>query len=216
LNFSVISTALAQERNKFRPNYINFNYAFQNAKFNSIDKVSSNIGAALTVGHTYYILKSKPLGGVVRFGIDATWIDINYANYNLKLSSIPSPQAEFYNISDLVEQKIHQLEIGMQVGPSITITPIENLNLSAYFRFAPSFSTSVRVIDEDTYVDRGYASFFVAGASVAYKMISLGVEQRWGKPKYKSINLSDVTPELTSFKTKVQTEAIRLYLSLRF
>lgn len=103
----------AQDKHSIRPNYVNFNYAFQDIKLKGSDKVSSDVAAALTVGHTFYLFKSRPLGGMVRFGVDATWIDVNYAYYDLSSGSTTSGS-----------DRVHQLELGMQVGPSVTVTPV--------------------------------------------------------------------------------------------
>ncbi|MGL5014844.1 MAG: hypothetical protein ACRC6V_11215 [Bacteroidales bacterium] len=205
LTLSSFSIITAQDKYSLRPNYVNFNYALQDIKLKGSDKVSSDVAAALTVGHTFYLFKSRPLGGMVRFGIDATWIDVNYAYYDLSDGSTTSGS-----------DRVHQLELGMQVGPSVTVTPVKGLNISAYFRFAPSFATRVAVDDdiEENYVGGAYASFFVTGASVSYKIIGLGVEKRWGNPNYKNINF-DIEGIRTPLPTTLNTDAIRLYLTIR-
>lgn len=66
---------------------------------------------------------------------------------------------------------------GMHIGHSVTVNPIDNLKASVYFRYAPSYAG---MYADDEYYSGGYASFFVSGLSVAYKVISVGVEKRWG------------------------------------
>lgn len=204
---ALMTFSLAQNTYTLRPSYLNLSYVHQNLKFAGADKVNSSFGAAFTIGHTYYICKNKPIANMIRFGLDATWLDLNYANYNFK-----DPMQE-------EKEKIHQLEIGMQVGPSVTITPVKNLNISAYFRFAPSFAALF--MQEDKKVGRSYASFFVTGASVTYKIIGLGIEKRWGKCTYKGVNLEDGEDEETAysllpFSSAVKTNGLRIYLSFRF
>lgn len=58
------------------------------------------------------------------------------------------------------------------------------------------------------YYSGGYASFFVSGLSVAYKVISVGVEKRWGTVKY---DRSD-----TDEKTKFKVSGPRFYIGFRF
>ncbi|MGL4992956.1 MAG: hypothetical protein ACRC6R_02295 [Bacteroidales bacterium] len=205
LILSYVTIANAQDKYSMRPNYVNFNYALQDISLNGSDQIRSDVAAALSVGHTFYLFNSKPLGGMVRFGIDATWIDVNYAYYDLRGTSSTS-------FSD----EIHQLELGVQVGPSITVTPIKNLNISAYFRYAPTFASRV-AFDEDldeNYVGGNYASFFVTGASISYGIIGLGVERRWGNPLYKNLDV-DIEGLRTPLPTKLETDAFRFYLSIR-
>ncbi len=91
------------------------------------------------------------------------------------------------NKEDNINIGRHQFEYAMQVGPSVTVNPIDHLKINAYFRYAPSFS-GILINDEFSY---NYASFFVTGAAISYKVISVGIESRWGKAKYKNFSIDD-------------------------
>ena len=45
--------------------------------------MKSDFGAAIVWGKTYYLHK-KPLAGMIKFGIDWSWMDLNYAQYKLE------------------------------------------------------------------------------------------------------------------------------------
>ena len=191
------------------------------------EKWHSDYAFALTMGRTYY-LHRKPILNMIKFGIDWTYLDINYANYgkiknydfdnnDYPLESYPDEQEDDINIGR------HQFEYAMQVGPSVTVNPIDHLKINAYFRYAPSFS-GILIDDE---FSCNYASFFVTGAAISYKVISVGIESRWGKTKYKNFSIDDFNEEdmdvdnpewndvISKSKRKFKTNSVRFYISFR-
>ena len=123
---------------KDRSKYFNLNYVNQKLSpdIDGWDKLGggelkSDFGAAIVWGKTYYLHK-KPLAGMIKFGIDWSWMDLNYAQYKLETYD--------YDTDELYSEKAHQLEYGMQIGPSVTINPVHHLKVSAYFRVTPSYS----------------------------------------------------------------------------
>lgn len=191
------------------------------------EKWHSDYAFALTMGRTYY-LHRKPILNMIKFGIDWTYLDINYANYgkiknydfdnnDYPLESYPDEQEDDINIGR------HQFEYAMQVGPSVTVNPIDHLKVNAYFRYAPSFS-GILIDDE---FSCNYASFFVTGAAISYKVISVGIESRWGKAKYKNFSIDDFNEEdmdvdnpewndvISKSKRKFKTNSVRFYISFR-
>jgi len=172
-------------------------------------KWKSDFGASFQMGRTYY-LHRKPLGGMVKFGIDWVCIDMNYAKYSPAFSGEalenqnsseggPSGAANEKGFEDFGQDGYrsenglefdlgcHQFETSMQVGPSVTVNPVKYLMVNGYFRYAPSFS-GVLLDDE---FHGGFASFFTAGGLISWKAIGLGVEARWGKAKYSSFSFEE-------------------------
>ena len=152
------SMVSAQENNnRLRKKYRNLSFVkqeFEPASYFGMDQtLKSNFGAAFTVGRTFYLHK-KPIAGLIRFGLDATWFDLNYTNYKLEYRWEDNYDEE----EEPETSNFHQAEIGMQVGPSVTVNPVGKLNVNAYFRFAPSFSA---LYDDDTLLGN-YASYFGA------------------------------------------------------
>ena len=75
---------------KDRSKYFNLNYVNQKLSpdIDGWDKLGggelkSDFGAAIVWGKTYYLHK-KPLAGMIKFGIDWSWMDLNYAQYKLE------------------------------------------------------------------------------------------------------------------------------------
>lgn len=209
LGFLIVAQATAQE-SKLRKKYRNLSFSTIEMKQGDAPSLKSNYGAAFTTGRTYFVHK-KPIAGMIRFGVDATWFDINYNNYKVE-----------YRYSDQGESKsevssFHQADIGVQVGPSITVNPISKLNVHGYFRYAPSFSA---LYDGDSFRG-GYASYFVGGGAVSYGVIGLGVEARFGGCNYKTFGGGededkgyDAEPTTTISKSKFS--GMRVYLTFRF
>ena len=203
---------------KDRSKYFNLNYVNQKLSpdIDGWDKLGggelkSDFGAAIVWGKTYYLHK-KPVAGMIRFGIDATWIDLSYANYSREETYDDGYGTEIEKLT------AHQAEIGMQVGPSVTVRPLRKLQAHLYFRFAPSFAG---LYDGDAF--RGnYASFFVTGLSVSYGVIGLGIEKRWGKCRYKEFGggedeYGDYGYAEEPYDTpKLKTSGLRAYVNFRF
>ncbi len=201
-----------------RARYFNIAYVFQSLTFTDLNnlKWKSSFGIALSSGKTYYLHK-KPLAGMMKFGIDWTMCDLNYAKYNDPSWTNRTP-SDGEEVIDLA-LGLHQADIAMQVGPSFTINPVDQLKIGIYFRYAPTFSMVV-LNDELGY---NYVSFFNAGISVSYRFISIGFENRWGNASYRNISFSDVNEDaenfgdiFNSFNRKLRTNSMRLYVSLRF
>lgn len=170
--------------------YFNIAYSKQKFKFDDGESwMKNDYGVALTRGRTYYV--AKPVKNMLRVGIDWTMFDLNFSSYSY----------EYEDFYDTEKEYIYQGEIGMQVGPSLTVTPVTDLMINGYVRYAPSFSC---IYDDDFYCN--YGSFFVSGVSLAYRTISLGVEGRWGRTKLK----------FDDEKATLKTAAARFYVGFRF
>lgn len=177
-------------------------------------EIKSKFGISLSWGKTYYLHK-KPLARMIKIGLDWSWLDINYANYSPESSAGEFGQEESGST-------MHQAEIGMSFGPSVTVNPIHQLKVSGYFRFTPSYSGLYA--DESFY--HHYATFFNTGFSVAWKVISIGCEWRWGTATYDGLafdeeslsNDEDASGEILSDlgKQKFKTKSMRVYLGFRF
>lgn len=160
-------SAMAQDEKTIktrRPKYVNLGYVLQqDVTLETGEVLKPEFGATLNRGRTYYLHK-RPIAKFLSFGIDATWIDLNYAMYKP------------HKFMTYDETSLHQAEIAMQVGPSITLTPAKRLQLHLYGRFAPTFA--LRYVDKK--VGGNYASMFVAGGNLSFGFFGVGVEYRKG------------------------------------
>lgn len=148
-------------------------------------------------GRTSY-LHSKPIAGMIKFGIDYGFIDVTYSKLELKEISYSGesgtrasdgfddivsgdPDGDI-GISELtgIDLGMHKIDYALHVGPSISVNPWNKLIATAYFHVMPTASS---IIQNDNF-SYGFGCMMAAGVSVAYKAISLGVEGVWGKIKY--------------------------------
>lgn len=216
-------TAMAQndEIKTRRPKYVNLGYVMQEVALESGEILKPKLSVTLNRGRTFY-LHRNPIANFLNFGIDATWADVNYSMFDM--GEAP---------------KMHQAEIGMQVGPSITFTPVKRLQIHIYGRYAPTFALRY---DGDV-IGGNYASMFVAGGNLSYSFFGVGVEYRKGSTIYKEFGggslsgllgggddeedlpaelfstrtAADVTGEGNSlFGSKNVLEGLRIYVTFRF
>ena len=185
---------------KDRKGYFNFMYGKQDLTFEEDGeesfKLKSDWAAAISFGRTYYLHK-RPIAGMIKFGLDWSFLDLNVGSFKVE-------EDDGYEV---YEETLYKGEAGMQFGPSVTINPISHLKVAAYFRVVPSYSAAYY---DDEFKGK-YATFFTYGVSLSYKVISLGVEQRWGKTEF---DFGDEDYE--SFKVNVKSKGPRFYLSFRY
>ena len=224
---------------KDRAKYFNLAYVKQKLQYKDIDglQYESDFGVAISRGRTYYLHK-KPILKMIKFGIDWTQFDINYAKYGKLTEDLsettgdPSVSGEESMDLDL---GMHQLDFGMHFGLSLTVNPVSHLKVNGYYRFAPS--ASLILLDDDVSVQ--FVPFNVFGGAISYKVISIGVEARKGSAKYKNfsvnedaessmegwedienpgdINTGDLLDDVNnSEKINFKTLSTRVYISFRF
>lgn len=206
---------------KKRSGYFNIGYVSQELSFVDMPdaKFSSKWGVSLSSGKTFYLHK-KPIGGVLKFGLDWTWFDLNVANYDCasRFDGEYDPDYDYEDESDMpafLRDKMYQAEIGMQFGPSITVNPVDHLKITAYFRVTPSYSGIY--YDEEFF--GSYATVLNPGVSVAWKLLSVGFEYRTGKANYKNFMLEESEEDISFVsgdKVKMETGGFRIYFGFRF
>lgn len=197
-----------QEDMPARTRFTNIGFSATTMKQDGLPKLKSDIGVNLSKGTTYYL--HKPIAHRLRFGIEAVWADITYSNY--KVTYIDPEYPEYFDKTNM-----HELEIGMQVGPAVNFNVHRNSELHGYFRYAPSFSG---FYNGDEF-EAGFANFFVGGASISWKCIGVGIEARFGSSKYKSyFSDSDegdfLEEQSKSNKIKTKFGGCRAYVTFRF
>lgn len=190
-------SSFAQETGKeWRKKFINLSFTNATISQDYVQDLKSNYGAAFTVGRTFFL--HKPIGDMLRFGIDATWFDINYTNYDI----------EHITFWETNKYQYHQGEVSMHIGPSITFEPFKIFTLHAYFQYAPTFAT-LYTGDSKTFYGN-YASLWVTGGNISYGVVGLGIESRFGKTNYKPLGSSD------SDNINSSLSGFRAYLTFKF
>lgn len=215
-----------------RKKYFNIGYTMQTFKPEYSDNIESKLGASLVIGRNYFLHK-KPIANMLKFAIDFG-SDINYAQYKDNSGyygdgsygdggygdggdvgygdrygySNGDDYDYGYEEEDNSETGLHHLDLGLHVGTSLSINPVDHLKLSAFFRFAPSYS--LLLLDGELY--HGFAPMFTYGGEISYKVIGVGIEGRSGKAKYGYMSGGSEDSE----KMPCNISALRLYISFRF
>ncbi len=166
-------------------------------------------GASLERGRTYFFNKKSPILGMVRIGLDWSYIDLQYASYKTPIGDGESFNSHFANI-------------GMQVGPSVTVTPLKGLNIKVYGHYAPSFAAFGDEKFEN--ILGGYAGHLTAGIHASFKVLTLGVELRNCKAQLSEVKTDEgaIDGDLESVgdlfgeKHNVKLPATRFIVGFRF
>lgn len=163
--------------------------------------------ASFEAGTTYFINR-LPWADMLRLGIDFSYLDLQYARYRNRIG----------NTQEQIDS--HFGMIGMQVGPSLTVSPTRHVNLKAYIRYAPTFTAFASEGWKN--VVGGYAGYAVGGASASWRMITLGWEARTNAGK---ANLLDIETDGDQIfqsgspfggKQQIKAPSMRLYVGFRF
>lgn len=230
-----------------RRRYFTFNYVTSQkltATDKSIDflKQTADFGAGITLGKTYYVHKN-PLGGMVKFGIDWTYIDLTYVKYKKTFDGLSTTESgDDYSGTDSDDDDEslnfgnHQLEYAMAIGPSVTVNPIDYLKVAAYFRYMPTGS----LLLHNSEVSFGFVNGFAFGMSASWKALTIGFESRWAHGKYSNFDTEDfdanidniegdydfesgsgsasgkVDIEMPSSKLNLKNKNFRIYFGFRF
>lgn len=151
----------------WRTSYNNFGHLKSTLSLEGMHDLKSSFGFSYTTGKTYYL--HAPIAGIMRFGIDVTWFDLNYAKY--KVRQITHMYYDTF--------KYYQGDVSVHIGPSVSLQ-LGWLNIHGYIRYAPTYS----VLYTSTSLYSNYATYFIGGASISLGGIGLGVESRMGERYY--------------------------------
>lgn len=198
--------------------------------------LNPNYGFSLGLTKTYFVHK-QPIGGFMRFGIEATWFDITYTNYSNTVSFNGSNwDPDDYNYvfdygnggdydyddeeDDVPSIGNHQVDLAMGVGVSATFAPFYkmNKNLAAlkgkiYCNFMPTASLLMQSNEDENNLSVAFVPFVTFGTQISWKVLSVFVEGRWGASNYKFL-LSDDEEETT--KNGGRNAGVRVGIGLSF
>ncbi len=191
-----------------RKKFMNFSYGIQTLAPDFGNEIPGKMSFAYFSGRNIYLHK-KPVAGMIKFSIDLG-ADINYAMYGDLSGEYNIPSAmpeESKGISGR-----HQLDVGLFVGPAISVNPVSDLKVSAYFRAVPSFSG---ILLDMTEINGAFVPYFTYGAEISWRWIGLGFECRSGSAGGYT-NLFGLIQGLDCMKTGYSTSTMRFYLGLHF
>ncbi|MGM9743488.1 MAG: hypothetical protein ACI3ZC_10565 [Candidatus Cryptobacteroides sp.] len=200
-----------------RKKFLYFGYTNQSleAPGHSDYSWDSKYGANLTVGRTSYLHK-KPIAGIIKFGLDYG-MSMNVVKYNnapyqdLMYSGGYEDGYESGDEESAADNFYNNLQgdLGLFIGPSLTINPVSKLRISLYGRFLPSYSALY--LSED--YSGCFAPFITYGANISWGVISVGVEARSATMKRNVPELMEISDYKDNAKLK--TSAVTFYIGFR-
>lgn len=184
-------------------------------------ELKKDFGINMSMGRTWY-LPSKPIAGMVKFGIDWDYLDLTYVKYKkdwadglptgdtdetetpattpttpTTTSTLATGDTGGAASSDDEEDDFnfgsHLLTFSWGIGPSVTVNPINYLKVGAYFHWQPTVAASIM----DSKASWGFlANSWSFGMHASWKAIGIGFETRWGSGKLSSFDFDDdITPD---------------------
>lgn len=174
-----------------------------------------NYGFMTSLTKTYHVHK-KPIGGFLKFGIDASWFDVTYVNYKAapdwgafdnNPAYAPGTRFSWSDTSGdgdgdvLADPNLgsHQIDVAMGIGLSATFAPffysdsnnLAKLKAKLYCRFLPTFSMMLISEPNDTRFNYAFVPYISFGGMISWKVLSIFVEGRWGSANYKIGSIND-------------------------
>ncbi len=200
--------------------YIHLGYAFDqqiefaNPTFSPLGG-KAEWAASFEAGTTYFVHRI-PLAEMLRIGIDFSYLDAQYAQYNSTVG-VMGPNNQLI----LTEETGRFASLGMQVGPSFTVSPARRIHLKAYLHYSPTLT----LLSADDFKSAlgGYMGYITGGANVSWRMLTIGWEARTGRAKLGAQDLSEGKLSdwidnglFSGEKYRVKAPSMRLYFGFRF
>lgn len=223
-----------------RTKFVNFGYVSSTIKPENSPKWGSNYGFSFSNGNRYWLHKT-PIAGMIKFALDATWIDITYTNLKVMTWEEEYGGSTRYGYDDYYDDDdefseinigSHQLEIGLGIGPSVTIAPftaaqnqLKDLRGTLYFHCIPSFSGIFMDQGDGMKLNYGIVPFLKFGGCINWKALSFWVEGRWGSANYNLASAGDededyddedYEPGIRTDKWSIKTSSVRFGIGISF
>ena len=164
------------ERITPKRNYVNLAYVHQKNTFNRgalpPESLKSWFGVAAELGVTYFINEKNPASDMLYFGIDLSYLDMQFNSFKVEDTAVGLDKRDRYT---------NFLNLGIQLGPSLTIMPRERFSANLFVHYAPS--VAFYALPSYDYIYYGYAGYITLGAKVTFRYVSLGVETRYTETK---------------------------------
>jgi len=168
----------AQEDERYTTPSQSLHFAFNYGNFGqeNFPTLSSDIGAAFTVYHSYWLF--KPRSHRFQLGIDVAWFDVNYYNYKVNMHTFEGSDVKY---------TMHQGDAGIQAGVGVNFCITRDLRLHWRVCYNPAFSG----VYQNESFQGAFANYCVTGLSLTWKCIGLGIDARFGAVKYKELDFFD-------------------------
>lgn len=208
-----------------RRKFINVGYMWGGMKdLENKEKYESEFAFSFSSGKVIYFHK-KPIANMVKIGLDAG-LDLKINKYKDR----PTDDDELMHgmqggDDDAFHLGYFSLEPGLAIGPSVTVNPVSQLKVKAFFHVKPTYS--MLIVDDD--MRHSYKTTFTYGGEVLWGRIGIGIEGYTGTAKYNSFT-DDVRDSVGGIvgsdglmdeymppkgKLKFRTSGFNLYLAIK-
>lgn len=191
----------------------------------STEEMPVTLSLGLDTGRNIYLHKT-PIAGMLKIGLDLGF-DFNYMAFDLESDHNdyegPSgyvgdaPLEDYGDMDFFANLSGHHISLGLAIGPSLTLNPIDKVRICGYAHFVPSASFFAQGMS----MNIGYSPMMKYGLEASYGMIGFGVEYNHGLNTYTDMinyitvkgNDGDVSQ---LYKARYYLESFQVYLSFRF
>jgi hypothetical protein len=172
--------------------YINLSRSWQHMKFASSNSefapdLRSTEGVALEAGSTFFFNGMRPIAGMVRIGLDFSYLDAQYNRFGITGIGVNGGS---------VKLAAHYANLGMRLGPSVTVTPVRNINVRGYVHVTPSMSAVIYdefSLDNFEELKGGFSLGVAGGVQASWRFLTLGLELRDARAKLASVDPDKIT-----------------------
>ena len=216
--------ALPKHQVKGTNTYIRLGYVSAQTSGELSPRETSSYGFFLQNGHTYFV--GPTLGGIVRFGIDAIWFDINAAKYEQARRSVFDDDYGYWDCGDGGGFDIGRWTVtgSMGLGASATAAPfgwhdskgLRALRAKVYFHYKPSVGLCTASADGETELAVAFCNLYECGGMISWKAIGLGIEGSWGSGKFKPMEFDPESGPGLGGKYLRRFASTRFYISFNF
>ncbi len=164
---------------------------------------------------TTFRLHKKPVANMIKFGLDAVWMDVQFSKYKNPYENLPwSDEIKSANggLSEYIYNEgltpgfpknidfnnlgTMALTMGVGLGPNVSVAPfvltnckgLHPLRASAYFHYTPTVALYMKSQEGDIELSTAFMHTFSWGLTLNYRFIALGYECRWGNAKFKPLD----------------------------
>lgn len=205
-----------------RGRYMRLGYVFAQTG-DDFSPVSKEQYAFFIQKGTSFNLHKKPVGNMVKFRLDVNWFDFQFSKYKNPYEKMPwtseIEQSSSSLIPDIDDDMIPgmgfikdidfnnlgtmSISASVGVGPSVSVAPfvmtnqkrLHPLRVSAYFHYSPTMMMYMKSQEGDIELSNAFVNTLSWGLNINYRVISLGMECRWGNANFKPLDFGAILGE---------------------
>lgn len=187
-----ISFANANDSSQFHTptKHISIGYDLTRLTQEGFPALDNYLGVSFTYNKSYYFV--KPFKQRLKIGLDVAWVDLHYANYKVNFQTLEGATFKY---------NIHTADVGVQLGLGLNFNFTNDLSIHAKACYNPTLSGAL----QELHFGGAFAHYGVAGLTLTYKKIGIGVGVRFGNTTYHEYDIGLLDEEDSEAKTDIFT-----------